>query len=474
MVDVGGVLSYATTSGVEALRILNQWLDSEEVALAWYGKEKEVFLRKQNWLLKLLSGKYKQPEIQNIFTIQKEDWQLVIEESLPVAHTWYRKRKDESGECSWLPLFWACRSPLGENRVLSKADKAFASLGIVSNLPAARLDLWGLVVMAYSNGARSRVALSKDGGFNATLLCKNFILNVSQTNVNAPTIGHLEPREHPAEDHEPLGVDESRSLLAHGHSFSTNDASIGWPLNGDIDPPPLELVDGQWDKTLKKMVLDYFQVCKLKVKFHNGIVKYWEEWASFMAKVRRGFDGRVSGNIPTGPAQVSDHPIRETERRADVNHARIRLDDIVIQEIESYHELRADIADLASHCDPSEEGLPKKMISMLENLRKLIYKQLWRLKLLLYDDIRLVDNLDRDDVLYFFREDAQLIKMLTHCHLAGNHVDHSREAISTKQELKSLMNSHQVVMARARMLNFCERIDLELSVRNTGHNVLLA
>ncbi|EAU32781.1 predicted protein [Aspergillus terreus NIH2624] len=259
MVDVGGVLSYATTSGVEALKILNKWLDSEEVALAWYGKEKDVFLRKQNWLLKLLSGKYKQPEIQKVFTIQKEDWQLVIEESLPVAHTWYRKRKDESGECSWLPLFWACRSPLGETRVLSKADKAFTSLGIVSNLPAARLDLWGLVVMAYSNGAWSRVALSKDGGFNATLLCKNFILNVSQTNVNAPTIGHLEPREHPAEDHEPLGVDESRSLLVHGHSFSTNDVSIGWPLNGSIDPPPLELADGQWDKTLKKMVLDYFQ-----------------------------------------------------------------------------------------------------------------------------------------------------------------------------------------------------------------------
>lgn len=118
--------------------------------------------------------------------------------------------------------------------------------------------------------------------------------------------------------------------------------------------------------------------------------------------------------------------------------------------------------------------LPEKMKDILEKVRKLINKQLWRLKLLLYNDIMLVDNLDHNDVLYFFREDGQLIKTLTHCHLAEEHIDHSRAGIATKQELKRLLSSHYVVMARARMLNFCEQIDLNLSVRNTGHNVLLA
>lgn len=478
VVDVGSVLSYATTSGVEALKILNKWLDNNEVAQAWYGKDKDFFIKKRNRISKLFRGKFKKPEIQYVFTIQKEDWQLVIKESLPVAHTWYRKRKDESGECSWLPLFWACRSPLGEDRVCSKADEAFTSLGIVSNLPAARLDLWGLVVMAYSNGGWSRVALSGDGGFNATLLCRNFILNISQSNVNAPTIGHLEPREHPAEDHEPLGIDDSRALLEHGHSFSTNNVSIGWPLNGETDPPPLELADGQWDKILKKMVLDYFQVRKLKAKFHSGITKYWEEWASFMAKVRRGFDGKVIGSIPTKLDQVREYPVRDTEQRVHEKSSGVRLDDRVIQEVESRQELRAEIASLASDYDESQRlsdtELPEKMKDILEKVRKLINKQLWRLKLLLYNDIMLVDNLDHNDVLYFFREDGQLIKMLTHCHLAEEHIDHSRAGIATKQELKRLLSSHYVVMARARMLNFCEQIDLNLSVRNTGHNVLLA
>lgn len=100
-------------------------------------------------------------------------------------------------------------------------------------MPAARLDLWGLVVMAYSNGAWGEIISAIDGGFRATLYAKNFILDINQENINASTIGHLEPREHPADDREPLGTDETRYLLDHGQSFSIKDATIGWPLNGD-------------------------------------------------------------------------------------------------------------------------------------------------------------------------------------------------------------------------------------------------
>lgn len=438
-----------------------------------------MFIRKRNLICRILWDSYRSPQIGRVFTIQKEDWQLVIKESLPVAHTWYRKRKDTSGECSWLPLFWACRTPLGVDRVCSKADQAFTSLGIVSNLPAARLDLWGLVVMGYSNGAWSRILLSRDGGFNATLLCKHFILSVSQSNVNAPIIGHLEPREHPAEDHEPLGMDETRYLLDHGHSFSTDNVSIGWPLNGDSDPPPLELAVGQWDKMLRKVVLDYFQVCKLKEKFHHGVTKYFEEWASFTAKVRCNLDGAMNSKADPRPELAADHPAKVSEPYAGGNSPHIRLDDTIFQELESRREFRCKIARLSKVparkqklCDTE---LPDSMKEIIDDLHKLIDKQLWRLKLLFYnDDIILVDNLHRGDVLYFFKIDGELVEMLTHCHLADDYMDHSPAGVAAKGDLKKLLNLHNVVMARVRMLNFCERIDLCLSVRNTGYNILLA
>lgn len=90
---------------VTNLSILNKWLDTIEVQDSWYGKDQKVFIRQRSFAAKLLRKEYDKPQIQKVFTIQKEDWQLVIKESLPVAHTWYRRRKDEKGECSWLPLF---------------------------------------------------------------------------------------------------------------------------------------------------------------------------------------------------------------------------------------------------------------------------------------------------------------------------------------------------------------------------------
>ena len=87
----------------------------------------------------------------------------------------------------------ACAKALGQ--VVEPVKQSLTSLGIVSNFSAARLDLWWLMVMAYSNGSCSQFPASNDGGYRATLTAKNFILTISQSSVNVPVIGKLESQK---------------------------------------------------------------------------------------------------------------------------------------------------------------------------------------------------------------------------------------------------------------------------------------
>ncbi|KAL3444314.1 hypothetical protein BJX65DRAFT_297775 [Aspergillus insuetus] len=446
MVDVGGIIGYTTTTGIEALKILNKWLDSKETAKAWYGNDAEDFLKRRHFGNKLFRKKYAALEIEHVFTIQKEDWRMLIDEALPVAHTWYRKRKDESGECSWLPLYWACRDQLGKQRVLQKADAALASIGLVSGLPAARLDLWGLIVLAYSNGARARVATAEGGGFNATLLCKHFILSIRQWSVNAPTIGSLEPREHPAETHEALTKDESFYLLEYGHSLSPRGVATAWGLDGaNSEPPPTELSDSRSDSLLTRMVLDTFQASRLKEKFHHGIIEYWEEWAKFMATKDR------NGGQDNSPIQaLRSEPCRAEEASGDTCSGHVELDNNVVREMQILHQLQFELVMLSYEPEYHDVLLDK-----IKRIHELDIKMLWRLKLLfLYDSI----------ILYVFKAYGELVKTLIDYHLLRRYIKNTRVQINTEQELNRL----------ARMLNFCQQIHVKLSVRNTGSTVLLS
>lgn len=107
--------------------------------------------------------------------------------------------------------------------------------------------------MAYSNGSWCQIISSTDGGFRAILHAKNLVLAISQSDVNAPTTGSLEPREHPVEDRESLGVDETSHLFAQGHSMSSQSVLLGWNLNGDLHTePPQELGRGPVEQVAGK------------------------------------------------------------------------------------------------------------------------------------------------------------------------------------------------------------------------------
>jgi hypothetical protein len=112
---------------------------------------------------------------------------------------------------------------------------------------------------------------------------------------------------------------------------------------------------------------------------------------------------------------------------------------------------------------------------VLKRIHGLVVKMLWRLKLLcLYETVDLVDNLNRYEVLYGFKLYGRLIKTMTKCHLLHFCMDNTRPGVKAKQELSKLLDYHLAILARARMLNYCQQIHVTLSVRNTGHNVLLS
>ncbi|KAJ6113879.1 hypothetical protein N7523_007196 [Penicillium sp. IBT 18751x] len=325
-------------------------------------------------------------------------------------------------------------------------------------MPAARLDLWGLVVMAYSNGAWAQVIRASDGGFRVTLHAKNFVLDINQEHINAPTIAHLEPREHPAEECEPLRVDETRYLLDHGHSFSTNDVSIGWPLNGCPETqPPQGFIDSQLDEQVVKVVLDDFIVKRLKKGLHNVILCYLKKWKEFIIDAEHGFTWTERRDIASELLQVQIQVLglgnpqmtRENEDMGLVAHEFASED----------NELQF----------PSRAWKKK-----IRKVGELIDVQLWRIKLLFYDEIRLVDTQNQHDALEIFKGQGEVLGKFCLHYEDNPHVEHAALAISADAALNKLLRLHHAIVAKARMLHFCERVDLRLSTRNTGYNVLLA
>jgi hypothetical protein len=469
MVDAPSILSFAATTGVEALSILNKWLDTNEVTESWYGKEErtqKIFLKQRNPFLRLIRKKYDKPEIGRVFTIMKEDWPLVIKESLPVAHNWYGRRKDSGGECSWLPLFWASEQPLGTNRICPKAESAFTSLGIVSNMPAARLDLWGLVVMAYSNGAMAQVITAGDGGFRVTLHAKNFVLDINQEHINAPTIAHLEPREHPAEECEPLSVDETRYLLDHGHSFSTNDVSIGWPLNGCPESqPPQGFIDSQLDEQVAKVVLDDFRVKQLKKGLQNAILCYLKKWKEFIIDAENGFTWTERRDVASELLQVQIQILQPGKPQMTRENEDMGL---------HAHEVASEDNDTPDSRPAELQFPPRVWKKKIRKVGELIDVQLWRIKLLFYDEIKLDHTQNQHDALEIFKGQGEVLGKFCLHYEENPHVEHAALAISAGAALDELLRLHHAIVAKARMLHFCERVDLRLSTRNTGYNVLLA
>ena len=124
------------------------------------------------------------PYIRNIFTVREEDSEALIMGCLPVCHKWYSSH--DEGECCWLPLYRTLSETLNKKRFLQDAPSAVTSLGSVAALPAGRMNLWSLVVLAFANGGFP--IMMRDGGaFKAVIYARKLRFVNTETDSDRPS-----------------------------------------------------------------------------------------------------------------------------------------------------------------------------------------------------------------------------------------------------------------------------------------------
>jgi hypothetical protein len=270
----------AISTGKEALNILNDWLDDVEIAKSWYGESHRKFAGVSIWPPR----KAFRLQIKNIFTIKKDDWQQVIEHCLSDCYKWHRHTG--SGECCWLRIFMSLPENLRAG-CLQKPESSLQSLSIVQSLPAARIDLWGLVVFAFANGAEQSVRQGSTGSFCAKLSAINFVLTIWQYDMAGPICAHLEPREQGSRDRTMLTSPEWNNLLWSGHTFKESDHILGWPLTGELPrEAPSDLTGNVLNEELSQIVMDNQWYQRLQQQLRKLIYECHDIWEKFDESMR--------------------------------------------------------------------------------------------------------------------------------------------------------------------------------------------
>jgi hypothetical protein len=258
--------------GVAALHALNSFLDDKRIAVAWYGpNDYKVFTRKR-WI----NGKLGVC-ISHVFSIPESECVRLIADSLQSSQGWYTSRSAFGGECCWLPIYRSLKEKQMRS-VVADAQSASFSLGAVGSLPAARINLWGLVVMAYANGAKQSIP-ADNGSYFAVLRARYFVLTIRRQSLADQAVAHIEPREQPYYTAQFLDEQAWRNLLEDGHTFGRTKYS-GWPsyTNLDTDNPPANLVNGELDVQIQNEVIDDLRAGELKRRLVESVRKSRRRW----------------------------------------------------------------------------------------------------------------------------------------------------------------------------------------------------
>lgn len=242
----------ALAVGAEAIKLLNRWLENEDTARAWFGKDNRVFVGLSK------SSLWQKLKLRKVFVINKEDWEQVITLCLPGCQSWYSQR--HNGRCSWLPIYRTVTTGSKSTEFIQNAQAATFSIGTVASLPAACLDKWGLVVLASADGGTARLLENGQGSYRAIFEGRDFTLVISQESLNSMTIAHISPKQHPSNSIYRRNEAEWKNLQNYGRSLEFNDLILQWFGNPCVtgDPPP-GLVDrnGTMDGSIKRAIFDH-------------------------------------------------------------------------------------------------------------------------------------------------------------------------------------------------------------------------
>lgn len=429
------VASLPLAVGAEALRSLNRYLEDRRVAQAWYGKDDyKTFTAKK--FIKL------RPSIcvSHVFVVADEDCQEMISQVLGVCHRWYEQR---GGECCWLPLYRTLKITSLGNSTVKPAETALSSLGTVSSLPAARLSLWGLIVMAYADGATrslTGVLQYENGGFKAVLHARHFVLTIKRSTLTDHIIGHLEPRKCPLMAARPLDDQLWRDLLDVGHTFG-GDSTFKWLLEGNIDAvegEPNDMFPDENDVHMKKMLIDANHASVLEDRLRHAVNK-------------------CLNHLDTVDTELSKEELRLDEKKIDrLNRLEKRLDRLISQQ-----------GPIAEDQEPTEDNDAAERDRLID-ARKLLISlvnclgDMKNLMVYHYQTRRLEEDIRPDALLSAKKHKPDQLKKFIEW------------GLWTEPDCDATTRWLKVAIALVKVLALPIRIDVELSTYGTGETVLLA
>jgi hypothetical protein len=257
--------------GAAGLKLLNSLLEDERVARAWYGDEYKTFTKKKG------VGTMVNYYISHVFTISEQDCPRMIDNSTTHSQSWHQYREKHKGECCWLPIYRSLKEQDAGLSTVAVAYEALGAIGALSSIPAARVDAWGLVVMAYANGAQARV--NHDGGaYLAVLRAKYFVLTIRRKSLTDEPSAHLEPRSTAFHSAQTMDPGRWRSLFDEGHTLH---GEVQWVLDSHStnSEPPEALYRGTLDFQLSKAILDSAAVHELIRRLAEAVLMCRKLWA---------------------------------------------------------------------------------------------------------------------------------------------------------------------------------------------------
>lgn len=220
----GAAVGLAVNVGAEALGALDKWLDGKRKAQSWFGDRYRTFTNIRWYKLNFSRISLFPHHIRQVFVINRDDWRLVLTECLNAASRWDSDSlRRENGECCWMHIYRTIGHERAK-RFLIKRNDSGSHISSVATIPAARVESWGLFVLAYANGARlTQRQRTSDGSLRITLPCRDFIITILRQGATGPISTHLEPRTRSIDTYKPFRPDQWTNLLEQGYSYNEFD-----------------------------------------------------------------------------------------------------------------------------------------------------------------------------------------------------------------------------------------------------------
>lgn len=268
----------AITLGAEAAGALDHWLDGRRRARAWFGNQYRTFTNIRPWMLNFTRLSLWPHQIRKVFVIHRDDWREILDRCLYTCSRWNDEGQRGNGECCWLHIYRSLEKDRRKNFLVRTRD-AGSYISAVSARPAARVESWGLFVLAYANGAEIESSETPEGSLRIVLACRDFVITLTRNGAIGQISAHLEPRYLSIDAYRGLRPDQRYNLLENGYSYDQYDTRFEWDP-AKYSPSSFLLEDRNTDD-LKRTVLDDIKAESFRHEARKLYYECYTAWLSF-------------------------------------------------------------------------------------------------------------------------------------------------------------------------------------------------